>query len=41
MARDYTERAFRTCEAFLRIHRATEGTAADRMLIAKMLAEEA
>ena len=43
MARDYgtTELAFRTCEAFLRIHRGSEGTAADRARIARMvLAEE-
>jgi hypothetical protein len=43
MARNYgtTELAFRTCEAFLRIHRGSEGTAADRARIARMvLAEE-
>jgi hypothetical protein len=43
MARDYgtTELAFRTCEAFPRIHRGSEGTAADRERIAWMvLADE-
>ena len=42
MAKNYgtTERALRTCEALLRIHRATEGRKADRERIARMLAEE-
>jgi len=34
------EQALRICEAMLRIHRATEGRAADRARIARMLAEE-
>ena len=42
MARDYgtTERALRTCEALLRIHRPTADREADRALIGRMLAEE-
>ena len=42
MARDRrtTERALKTCEALLRIHRATEGRDATRAWIARMLAEE-
>jgi hypothetical protein len=42
MARDYgtTERALRTCEALLRIHRPSEGQEVDRARIARMLAEE-
>ena len=38
--RGFKEQALRTCEAMLRIHRATEGTAADRARIARMVAEE-
>ena len=41
MARNYgtTARALRTCEMLLRIHRGTEGRAADRERIARMIAE--
>jgi len=38
--RGFKEQALRTCEAMLRIHRATEGSTADRARIARMLAEE-
>ena len=38
--RGFKEQALRTCEAMLRIHRATEGREADRARIARMLAEE-
>ena len=38
--RGTAEAALRTCEVLLRVHRATEGREADRMRIAKMLAEE-
>jgi len=34
------EHALRTCEVILRVHRASAGRAADRMLIARMLVEE-
>ena len=42
MARDRrtTERALRTCEALLSIHRPTEGREGDRARIARILAEE-
>jgi hypothetical protein len=42
MARNYgtTELALRTCEAFLTIHRATEGREGDRLRIARMLEED-
>jgi len=40
MARETTERALRTCEALLRIHRPTEGKKADRARVVRMLAEE-
>ena len=36
----FKEQALRTCEAMLRIHRATEGSTADRARIARMVAEE-
>jgi hypothetical protein len=35
-----TEAALRTCEVFLRMHRPSQGSAADRQRIAKMLTEE-
>ena len=39
--RGFKEQALRTCEAMLRIHRATEGKKADRERITRMiLAEE-
>ena len=38
--RGTTEQALRTCEAMLRIHRATKGSRAVRAQIARMLAEE-
>jgi hypothetical protein len=39
--RGFKEQALRTCEAMLRIHRATEGRKADRERITRMiLAEE-
>jgi hypothetical protein len=38
--RGFKEQALRTCEAMLRIHRATEGSAADRLRVARILAEE-
>ena len=38
--RGTAEAALRTCEVLLRIHRATEGREADRMRVARMLAEE-
>ena len=36
----FKEQALRTCEPMLRIHRATEGSTADRARIARMVAEE-
>jgi hypothetical protein len=38
--RGFKEQALRTCEAMLRIHRATEGRTIDRMRIVRMLTEE-
>ena len=38
--RGTAEAALRTCEVFLRMHRGSAGTASDRLLIAKMLAED-
>jgi len=38
--RGTTEAALRTCEVFLRMHRPSQGSTADRQQIAKMLAED-